>query len=51
MEVAGGLGEKARLKEFSSALWKKDYSDSLVAVSFHCRMYCIMQQGLNLVQI
>ncbi len=50
IEVVGGLGGKARLKENSSTLWKKDYSNSAVAVSLHCEMYCIMQQVLNVVQ-
>lgn len=47
----GGLGGKARLKENPSAQWKADYSDSVVPVGLHCKMYCIMQQGLDLVQI
>ena len=46
IEVVGGLGGEARLKENSSTLWKKDYSESVVAVSLHCKTHCIMQQGL-----
>lgn len=49
--ISGGLGEKARLTENPSTLWKKDYSDSVVPVSSYCKMYYIMQQRWNPVQI